>query len=189
MNKRFHWLAVLFAQCLLSCNQTAWGDEVDRRIAELKSSDPKVRQAAVDALEKLNDARAIEPLVAVALKDNDFDVNFKASSALSHIKNSRVLDLLLAALKDTDSHVRKNALESLMFSQIEDPRVVVALAVALKDSDTEVRLNAATALPYNTESHDKRLIEPLAAAVKDSDSRVRHLAAHALAKNSRILAP
>jgi HEAT repeat protein len=61
--------------------------------------DEGVRQAAAEALGKIKDRRAVEPLIA-ALKDESFSVRQAAAEALGKIKDPRAVEPLSAALKD-----------------------------------------------------------------------------------------
>jgi len=89
--------------------------------------------------------------------------------------SERKMNKLIAALKDWDSEVRRNAAISL--GQIGDTRAVEPLIAALKDGDWGVRRNAATSLG---QIGDTRAVEPLIAALKDRNLYVRLHAATSL---------
>ncbi|MEO0160809.1 MAG: HEAT repeat domain-containing protein [candidate division WOR-3 bacterium] len=59
-------------------------DASERFIADLKDEDSYVRRYAAEALGKIGDNRAVEPLIA-ALKDEDSDVRRYAEEALKKI--------------------------------------------------------------------------------------------------------
>jgi HEAT repeat protein len=63
---------------------------------------------------------------------------------LGEIKDPRVVEPLIAALKDTDANVRRRAF--LALGDVKDPLAVEPLIAALKDTDIYVRHNAADAL-------------------------------------------
>lgn len=60
-------------------------------VTALKHKDGRIREAAVDALGKIRDARAVEPLCA-ALTDNDASVRSFAAKALAYIGDARAFD-------------------------------------------------------------------------------------------------
>jgi len=136
--------------------------------------DPEVRKNAAEALGKIKDPRAVEPLIE-ALKDKDFRVRWNAAEALGEIGDPKAVKPLIAALKDENSGVRSSAAFAL--GEIQDPRAVEPLIEALKDEDSDVRRRAATALG---KIQDPRAVEPLIEALKDEDSGVRWRAAKAL---------
>jgi hypothetical protein len=72
-----------------------------------------VRYAAVEALGKIGDSRAVEPLIA-ALKDWDQDVRYAAVEALGKIGDSRAVGPFIAALNDKDWDMRKSAANGLI---------------------------------------------------------------------------
>lgn len=57
------------------------------------------RQPAAEALGKLGDVRAVNPLIA-ALKDKQWDVRLTAAEALGKLKDTRAVEPLITALKD-----------------------------------------------------------------------------------------
>ncbi|MGQ4647335.1 HEAT repeat domain-containing protein [Lyngbya aestuarii] len=89
--------------------------------------------------------------------------------------NSRMVEKLQAALKDSDSFVRRQAAVAL--GEIGNAQAVEALSAALKDSDSFVRREAAEALG---EIGNAQAVEALIAALNNSDSEVRSYAAEAL---------
>ena len=92
----------------------------------------RVREAAAEALGKIGDSQAVEPLIA-ALKDEDWYVRKYAVEALGKIGESRTVKPLIAALKDLEQDVREAAVEAL--GKIGDSRAVEPLIAALKDWD------------------------------------------------------
>ncbi|AEH51257.1 HEAT repeat domain-containing protein [Pseudothermotoga thermarum] len=57
-------------------------------IERLKDSDPYVRKSTAEALGKIGDSRAVEPLIQ-ALKDDDENVRSSASKALEKITGQK----------------------------------------------------------------------------------------------------
>ena len=101
-----------------------------------------VRKNAVEALGKIGDNRAVEPLIA-ALNDSDSDVREYAADALGEIGDKRAVEPLIVALRDSNDNVRNNSVWAL--GKIGDKRAVEPLIASLKDSDS-VRSEAAIAL-------------------------------------------
>jgi len=102
------------------------------------------RASAIEALGRIGDSRAVEPLIA-ALKDEDVNVRWPAARALGEIKDTRAIKPLIAALKDWHSNVRKAAAKALV--KIGTPAVELLIA-ALRDEDERVRQAAAEALDH-----------------------------------------
>ena len=74
--------------------------------------DPEVRKNAAEALGKIKDPRAVEPLIT-ALKDEYSGVRWHAAWSLGEIQDPRAVEPLIEALKDEDSGVRLSAAWSL----------------------------------------------------------------------------
>jgi HEAT repeat protein len=72
---------------------------------------PEYRWGAADALGRLGDERAVEPLIA-AMDDPDPRVRKKAAWALGQIGDLRGQRPLLAAMRDGDEDVREIAEEA-----------------------------------------------------------------------------
>jgi len=103
----------------------------------------EVRAKAAEALGKIGDKRAIEPLIA-ALRDKDDRVQQAAAEALGKIADERAVEPLIAALKGENSRIRKVAAETL--GKIGNKWAIRPLVEALKDEKVEVRKSAAKAL-------------------------------------------
>jgi len=131
-----------------------------------------VRRGAAEALGRIGDSRAVEPLIA-ALKDEDFLVRGAAAQALGEIGDLRAVEPLAAALKD-EEHTRSCAADALW--RLGTPAVEPLIA-ALKDEDFLVRRWAAVTLGH---IGSRRAVEPLAATLKDSYPGPRGAAAEAL---------
>ena len=117
-------------------------------IAALSSSLPEIRRAAIEALIKIGDPRAL-PAMKEALADPDMDVRRAAAEALArgHLapRGAR-LAALAVLVEDPSSTVRRNAIRSLAKIGSADADAVGMLVGRLKDADSHVRHSAAVAL-------------------------------------------
>ena len=68
---------------------------------------------AAECLVKINDVRAVEPLI-LALKDKDNRVRSTVAGALGYIKDTRAIEPLIQILGDSDKDVRSTAKEALI---------------------------------------------------------------------------
>lgn len=123
-----------------------------------------IRKAAIVALGKIKDERVLEPLIG-QLRNDEF--NELATEALAEIGQPAV-EKLVAALKDKDENVRKQAVIAL--GRIKDPAAGDALIEMLKDKDWFTRLTAAAALE---QLHDERGREAIKPLLQDPDLVVR----------------
>lgn len=72
-----------------------------------------MRKAAIEALGKLGEAGAVEPLMA-ALKSPAVDVRKSAAEALGQIGDRRAAEPLKVAFEDRDSNLRRAATDALV---------------------------------------------------------------------------
>ncbi|NVO65897.1 HEAT repeat domain-containing protein [Methanofollis tationis] len=80
-------------------------------LKNLSHERPEYRWGAADALGRIGDERAVEPLIA-AMKDPDPRVRKKAAWALGQIGDIRGQRPLLEAIRDEDDDVREIASEA-----------------------------------------------------------------------------
>jgi HEAT repeat protein len=136
---------------------------------------------AADALAKIGDPSAVEPLIA-ALKDSDSEVRGSAAHALGKIADPLAAEPLIAALGDKRCGPlgAGNVCDAAAIALVEiGAAAVEPLIAALKNSDSEVRSSAADALG---EIGDSRAVEPLVAALDVTDWSVHRRVAAALDK-------
>jgi len=148
---------------------------VEPLISTLAEKDRFVRRAAAEALGKIRDLRAVEPLLSELESDNTPE---GAVIALGDIGDRRAVDALLRALEHRDSFVRQYAAEAL--GQTGDVRAVEPLIVALRNKDNDsVQRSAARALG---KIRDSRALSHLIATLNDRKAHefVRTAAATAL---------
>jgi HEAT repeat protein len=138
--------------------------------------DYNVRRRAVEALGKIGDPKAVDPLIN-ALKDEDEYVRKNAAGALGKIGDPKAVDPLINALKDDDIGVRWRVVEAL--GKLGDPKAVDPLTNALKDENKYMRQGAAEALG---KIGDPKAVDALINALKDEEWFMRHRAAEALGK-------
>lgn len=133
------YLTELFMDVIINVDRNG----SDFLVQELSSNDCKVREEVADALIKMENQMAVDPLIR-ALTDNKGDIFRKrASEILSRIGKPAVIPLI-QALRDEDRYLRCGAADSL--GKIGDERAVNPLINALKDKDSYIRLEAAKAL-------------------------------------------
>ncbi|MCJ7471087.1 HEAT repeat domain-containing protein [Candidatus Bathyarchaeota archaeon] len=145
---------------------------VERLIKALKDEDFHVRIEAAEALGKIGDERAVEPLIE-ALKDKydkDRGVRMIAARALGEIGEPAV-GPLIEALKDKDNYVRRDAAGALgeISWQPKDDVEKAYYLIAKEQWDELVKLG-------------KPAVEPLIEALKDKYWPVQSGAARVLGK-------
>jgi hypothetical protein len=88
---------------------------VDVLVTRLTDEDPAVRSAAAEALGKIGDRRAVEPLIEVLAQDGAYEARQAAAAALGLLKESRAIWVLVATLKlrDESGPERQEALQAL----------------------------------------------------------------------------
>jgi HEAT repeat protein len=126
-----------------------------------------VRWSAADALAKIGDARAVEPLIA-AFKDK----LVRNVKALEQINDTRAVEPLCAALDDESHEVRHAAAKGL--GKIGDPRAVEPLISALNRTPDLPTMEALGRIG------DARAVEPLVPALKHKHHYMRETAARTL---------
>ena len=141
------------------------------------------RPDAAEALGRIGDPNAVEPLIT-ALREGDLFMRNSAAEALGRIGEARAVEILAAALKDGNPTIRESAAEAL--KKIGDPKAadalyardVETLVAALKVRDFDGRRSAAKALGR---IRGARAIAPLVDCLTDTAWGVRCAACEALA--------
>lgn len=123
-----------------------------------------IRKYAIMALGKIRDERVLDPLL-VQLRSDEF--HEYATDALVELGLPAV-EKLIAALKDKDETVRKQAVIAL--GRIQDPSAIDPLIDMLQDKDWFTRLSAAAALEQIHDERGRDAIKPL---LKDPDMVVQ----------------
>jgi HEAT repeat protein len=114
--------------------------DIDGLIYALTLDDYFIIIKAIDALGRLKDTRAIEPLLSIS---NSPDFHLFVRDALISI-GEPTLEYLIAALSDKEAFTRIAACQAL--EKIQDKRAKDALIRALKDEDFSVGYHAVIAL-------------------------------------------
>jgi HEAT repeat protein len=108
----------------------------------LSAEDPDVQTRATDILMNKKDPRALRPLIANLMSEND-EVRFDASMVLAELGEPAV-EPLIGLLKDKNPITRIYAVNTL--GLIKDRRAVRPLVRLLKDKDNDIRQEAVDAL-------------------------------------------
>ena len=154
----------------------ALGDPAAEALMDLlENDDTYLSLWAVEILKKMNDPRAVEPLLA-ALRKKPSLVTVEAADALAGIGPAAV-PALIDTLGDSSEQVRGWA--ALALGKIADKGAATALVKILGDEALSVRQIAVWALG---EIADPETVEPLAASLQDATSGIQKEAADALVK-------
>jgi HEAT repeat protein len=156
-------------------------EEVVPILIELyKSYGENEQKFAEEALQRLREEWAVEPLIA-ALKDDNWQIRKKVVWSLGEIKDTRATEPLIQTLNDEYNVVRMEAIGAL--GRIRDKRAVKPLIELLEDSHYEVRFAAIGALGWIGDKRgDKRAIEVLTRLLEDKDKYVTIEAIEALGR-------
>jgi HEAT repeat protein len=143
-------------------------------------------KAALDAIMKTKDNRAIEPLIKSYLDKNlYYYVNNVLDSIDSNWENSepakKSVPWFISVLKDKANKSRKYAAGAL--GDIKDIRAVGPLIEAMKDNDMEVQISSIYALG---KINDNRAIEPLITTLENQNIDIRRAAIIALSNFNDI---
>lgn len=134
-----------------------------------------IRIAAVEALRKIGDVRAVEPLI-FALKDRNHTIRYWVANALGRIGDVRAVEPLIAALQDRDWAVRRNVIDAL--GRIGDVRAVEPLIAALPNSNMRVYSSVADVL---RQFRDAQTVNPRKAALqRETDEKLLYRVLYAL---------
>lgn len=173
--------------------------------AALRDKDSDVRWDAVETLWELDNNRATDLLVSVALHDENSSIRDKTTEILKE-SGSVAVELFTKALEHKAPIVRKNAIVALTklqgmlvrdslihallhsdrvvssdaakaLRQLGDERATDILIGILRDAKAQMRPNVVEAIGW---LGDKRAINPLITALQDEDEQVRANAVKAL---------
>jgi len=149
--------------------------DVNDLIKTLKYKDSYyVRLRAVEALGKIGDARAVEPLIEVLKDEYEPIQRSAAAEALVNIGEPAV-EPLIQAMKDSNNVLWKAV---WILGKIGDARAAESLISAMEDN-VDLRWKAAEALE---EIGDARAIRPLILAMENNNINIRNKAVRVLGK-------
>lgn len=197
-------IALFLAVISFTLTASAQDDIIGQQIANLRDSDPLIRETAAFDLGRFNDLRAVEPLIS-ALGDPTGGVRAGAAFALGKLQDRRATKALIGLLQDKDDLVQfmlatalgelkdpsaipplieimkhpspgGTRLAGLMLSEIGSP-AIAALIELLKDPDPAIRVQAVQALGG---IKDPRNVDALIAALRDKSASVRAAAVPSL---------
>ncbi|MFZ2384730.1 MAG: HEAT repeat domain-containing protein [Candidatus Omnitrophota bacterium] len=141
-------------------------------ILENGESGYKVKLYAAEALGKLKDARAIEPLTRLMETGSNANVETAANALVSIGKDSTLS--LIGLLNNDDYQVKEAAVESL--GKIGDPRAIESLIACFSEGNSTLAWAAKDALAGIGQS----AVGPLTALLQDDDTTVQQFAIRAL---------
>ena len=150
-----------------------------------KHENYKVRLACADALGRIGDRFAVEPLIDVVKDENEKSVYVKESAtvALGRIGDVSAIEPLVSIIEgkqglwDKISILKERIVEALGKHTINNKRVFNVLKQSLMDSSAMVRINAIEALMNSEYDEAEELIRT---ALKDEDEEVQRNALIAL---------
>ncbi|UTC74786.1 HEAT repeat domain-containing protein [Treponema sp. OMZ 792] len=124
------------------------------RVAEDTDENAIIRGAAVSALGKIGDERAI-PILSEIFEDKDPILRTAAIKGIAGFKDAKAKNIIIQAFKDSYYKVRLQAIQSAKEEKAEDA-VPFILYRAKKDPENTVRLAAVEALSYfnNAEANE-----------------------------------
>ena len=136
--------ALLYFQQVVGVRRGGGGDGVGELEGDLSSSDPRIRNEAVQALARLGGDAACRRAVDMVEGEADPFVRATLAVSLGILGGPGEISALDALLQDSDPRVRANAIEGLM--HIGGGEVPARVVPYLKDADNRVKVNAYTAL-------------------------------------------
>jgi len=131
---------------------------IEALISKLKDEDTNIVEAAVEALGKMKDPRAVEPLIEILNKEEDGDILVKTIDALIEIEDPKAIPPLISTLNHKDLGNRWYAcqiIEKLARKGIIDYQAVEPLiSILKKDSKYVIK----EGFPYNAAEEALKVI-------------------------------
>lgn len=135
----------------------------------LESEDQNIHDAALEACLALEDEETV--LKITSYKDNErADLRKMAIYTMGYINAEFFFEDLAKAMDDSDSSVRKTAIEAIGYGLSESETKNKMLMFAMQDEDKEVRLNTVGIM---SEQMNEELIPTLVTALSDTDDWVK----------------
>lgn len=149
-----------------------------------RTGSDQAKYIAAQLLGKMDDSRAMEPLVALLDAENEY-IRAKAVESLGNLGGTEVVDPLLRSMEDPQPVVREKAAEALR--GLDDPRIVPTLIHAFEDPIAGVRRNALVSLAtfwptlQDTARRDSVRLK-IEEAAEDASANVRFVAVQLLGR-------
>ena len=145
----------------------------------------KVRLACADALGRIGDKYAVQPLIDLVEDEGEKSVYLKESAtfALGLLGDTSAIDPLISILEskqgflDKFAFLKEKIVEALGKLNVNNKKVIIALKKSLMDTSPMVRINAIEAIMNSGEPDSIELIRP---SLKDDDDEVKKNALIAL---------
>ena len=137
---------------------------------QLKDPSKLIRQAAINAIGKMDAKPNVEVLVGL-LCDPDLDVQNKAVDIICRVNHPDTVKHLVVALKDESEYTRRAAVEVL--NEIGDARSIKDLLAVLGDDDWWVRARATDAL---AKIGGPKVVNAVLELINDKDEEIRRAA-------------
>ncbi len=135
----------------------------------LESENQSIHDAALEACLALEDEETV--LKITSYKDNErADLRKMAVYTMGYINAEFFFEDLAKAMDDSDSSVRKTAIEAIGYGLPQSETKNKMLMFAMQDEDKEVRLNTVGIM---SEQMNEELIPTLVAALSDTDDWVK----------------
>jgi HEAT repeat protein len=167
---------LISARACLALARIGTSQAVDAVFKALDEGSSGVRSEAAGALRYLRSDRAVERLLELVGKDGDYRVRMSAAGALGMMGPEKSIDVLAAALNDSNQYVRGEAAASL--GKIGSGKSVEPLLRASRDDSGAVRQAARDALV----KIGSPASPAIARTLRDPDPQVRWTAALMLGK-------
>lgn len=155
---------------------------IDRLLEDLKSADPELRLNAAFALGWEGNDQVVIPLIEL-LYDPDINVQQTAVSALSNLRDDRIIGLMLERLEHGPLEQKRSILFNLWRFYSKRDEVVSIYLKYLDHENSDLRFDALVLLSSVTDASEH--VKVFRNCLRDHDSRVRTLALKDLCEISR----
>jgi len=155
---------------------------IDRLLEDLKDTDPELRLNAAFALGWEGNNQVVIPLIEL-LYDPDINVQQTAVSALSNLRDDRIIGLMLERLEHGPLEQKRSILFNLWRFYSKRDEVVSIYLKYLDHENSDLRFDALVLLSSVTDASEH--VNIFRNCLRDQDSRVRALALKDLYEISR----
>ena len=155
---------------------------IDRLLEDLKSADPELRLNAAFALGWEGNDQVVIPLIEL-LYDPDINVQQTAVSALSNLRDDRIIGLMLERLEHGPLEQKRSILLNLWRFYSKRDEVVSIYLKYLDHENSDLRFDSLVLLSLVNDVSEH--VKVFRNCLRDQDSRVRALALKKLCEISR----